>query len=179
MYDLLLAARIVRTNDGEIHDDYRSTLKNEQQQQKPKTKKQYAIPTKVKEKYQPMWIRRRSFDLGITFWSFVSLLLAAVVVAAAQPQLPFGDVNVIVVTDVHSWVGGHGKNEDVYNANYGHLLSFYERLKDYCNDSGRDLWFVMNGDWIDGTGLSVNGDPSHLVPLLEKMPWDVVNVSES
>jgi 2',3'-cyclic-nucleotide 2'-phosphodiesterase (5'-nucleotidase family) len=125
-----------------------------------------------------MRIRRRSLALGIALWSLVLLLSALVVVVTAEPQLPFGDINVIVVTDVHSWVGGHGKNEDAYNANYGHLLSFYERLKEYCNDSGRDLWFVMNGDWIDGTGLAANGDPSHLVPLLEKMPWDVVNVSE-
>ncbi|KAL7581205.1 hypothetical protein ACA910_005989 [Epithemia clementina (nom. ined.)] len=34
----------------------------------------------------------------------------------------------------------------------------------------------MNGDWIDGTGLAMNGDPSALVPVLEKMPWDAVNV---
>ena len=33
----------------------------------------------------------------------------------------------------------------------------------------------MNGDWIDGTGLSIDGDPSTLIPLLEKMPFDVIN----
>ena len=38
-----------------------------------------------------------------------------------------------------------------------------------------DLYFVMNGDWIDGTGLAIDGDPSSLIPLVEKMPFDVVN----
>jgi 2',3'-cyclic-nucleotide 2'-phosphodiesterase (5'-nucleotidase family) len=33
----------------------------------------------------------------------------------------------------------------------------------------------MNGDWIDGTGLAMDGDPSHIIPLLEKIPFDVVN----
>lgn len=33
----------------------------------------------------------------------------------------------------------------------------------------------MNGDWIDGTGLAMDGDPSHIIPLLEKMPFDVVS----
>ena len=34
----------------------------------------------------------------------------------------------------------------------------------------------MNGDWIDGTGLAMNGDPKHLIPILEKMPYDAINV---
>jgi 2',3'-cyclic-nucleotide 2'-phosphodiesterase (5'-nucleotidase family) len=65
----------------------------------------------------------------------------------------------------------------------GHVLSFVERLKDYCHESIEgnacitgDLWFVVNGDWIDGTGLAMNGDPSYLVPILEKMPFDALNV---
>ena len=97
--------------------------------------------------------------------------------SAATPSLPFGDINVVVLTDTHSWVGGHKKNEPTWNADYGDVYSFHEQLKAYCDESGKDLWFVMNGDWIDGTGLALNGDPSHLIPLLEKMPWDVVNVS--
>jgi 2',3'-cyclic-nucleotide 2'-phosphodiesterase (5'-nucleotidase family) len=102
------------------------------------------------------------------------------VTAAAEissPNLPFGDVNVVVVTDVHSWVGGHGGGDDDDDAaDYGDVLSFYERLREHCRGAGRDLWFVMNGDWIDGTGLAMNGDISRLVPLLQKMPWDAVNV---
>jgi 2',3'-cyclic-nucleotide 2'-phosphodiesterase (5'-nucleotidase family) len=110
---------------------------------------------------------------------FVTLGLLATVVtslAVTEPLLPFGDINVVVVTDTHSWIGGHKKNEPQFDAGYGDLLSFYEQLKAYCNQNDKDLWFVMNGDWIDGTGLAMDGDPSHLIPLLEKMPFDVVNV---
>jgi 2',3'-cyclic-nucleotide 2'-phosphodiesterase (5'-nucleotidase family) len=70
-----------------------------------------------------------------------------------------------------------------------------ERLKAFCNEgndaspnlgesfnntvnacTGSDLWFVVNGDWIDGTGLAMDGDPSYLIPILEKMPFDLLNV---
>ncbi|KAI2510929.1 hypothetical protein MHU86_3550 [Fragilaria crotonensis] len=33
----------------------------------------------------------------------------------------------------------------------------------------------MNGDFTDGTGLSAY-PPSHLTPILEKMPWDALNI---
>jgi 2',3'-cyclic-nucleotide 2'-phosphodiesterase (5'-nucleotidase family) len=110
---------------------------------------------------------------------FVTLGLLVTLVtslAVTEPLLPFGDINVVVVTDTHSWIGGHKKNEAQLDASYGDLLSFYEQLKVYCDQNEKDLWFVMNGDWIDGTGLAMDGDPSHLIPLLEKMPFDVVNV---
>jgi 2',3'-cyclic-nucleotide 2'-phosphodiesterase (5'-nucleotidase family) len=111
------------------------------------------------------------FILVLNFLSF-----AVISVSGADPNLPFGDINVVVLTDVHSWVGGHKKNEPNLDADYGDVVSFHERLKAYCEENDKDYWFVMNGDWIDGTGLSLDGDPSHLIPLLEKMPWDVVNV---
>jgi len=103
--------------------------------------------------------------------------------ASADLNLPLGDINVVVLTDVHSWVGGHGAKES-YDANYGDVLSFYQRLQEQMKalrlsdpeKHQHDLWIVNNGDWIDGTGLAMNGDPSYLVPILEKMPWDVVNV---
>lgn len=100
----------------------------------------------------------------------------------SYPNLPLGDINVVVLTDTHSWVGGHGAKEE-NDANYGDVLSFYRLLQKQMADLEtmdpeieRDLFFVMNGDWIDGTGLAMNGDPSHLIPLLERMPWDVVNI---
>jgi 2',3'-cyclic-nucleotide 2'-phosphodiesterase (5'-nucleotidase family) len=92
------------------------------------------------------------------------------------PNLPMGDINVVVLTDVHSWVGGHDAKEPNLDADYGDVLSFYERLKAYCDLIKKDLFFVVNGDWIDGTGIATNGDPSFLIPLLEKMPWDAVNI---
>ena len=94
---------------------------------------------------------------------------------SVQPTLPFGDINVLVLTDVHSWLGGHKGHDPNLDANYGDVVSFHERLKSFCEKSNKDYWFVTNGDWIDGTGLSMDGDPSHIIPLLEKMPWDILN----
>lgn len=100
-----------------------------------------------------------------------------------DPDLPFGDINLIVLTDVHSWIGGHKRNgpSDQINGHpldvtYGDVVSFYERLKLHCDGMmDQDLFLVQNGDWIDGTGLAMDGDPSHLVPLIEKIPFDVLN----
>jgi len=111
--------------------------------------------------------------VAVVFLPFTNLPLAS---AVDQPNLPFGDINVVALTDVHSWIGGHGEKEPNLNADYGDVLSFYELLKQYCDYAGKELFFVVNGDWIDGTGLAMNGDPSHLVPLLEKMPFDALNV---
>ena len=94
-----------------------------------------------------------------------------------DPVLPFGDINVLVLTDIHSWLASHRRQEPHLDADLGNILSFWERLKAHCDENGMDLWFVMNGDWIDGTGLALNGDPSYILPLLQKMPWDAVNVS--
>jgi 2',3'-cyclic-nucleotide 2'-phosphodiesterase (5'-nucleotidase family) len=115
------------------------------------------------------------------------------------PTLPLSDINVIIVTDVHSWVGGHilpplDGPEPRRTADYGDVLSFVEHLKNYVYYSSshssssdgaataaatpeeRDVWLVMNGDWIDGTGLAMNGDGTHLIPILEKMNFDAVTV---
>jgi hypothetical protein len=97
-----------------------------------------------------------------------------------QPQLPFGDINVLVLTDVHSWVAGHGRQEPRFDADYGDVLSFYQRLRRYTNQEGKDLFFVSNGDWVHGTGLNPvteegGADGSFLVPILQKMPWDAIN----
>jgi len=119
----------------------------------------------------------KSSQLVLLLVAMVPFVLLERMAAAAAPNLPFSDINVVVVTDVHSWVGGHGYHEgDTYNADYGDVISFVERLKAYASANDRDVWFVMNGDWIDGTGLAVNGDPSKLIPILEKMPWDAMNV---
>jgi len=92
------------------------------------------------------------------------------------------DINIVVVTDVHSWVAGHGRHEPKYDADYGDVLSFYQHLQRQVTASSssssgksRDVYFVMNGDFVDGTGLSAV-PPSHLVPILERMPFDAVNM---
>jgi len=102
----------------------------------------------------------------------------------ATPNLPFGDINVVVLTDIHSWLGSHRHQEPHYDADLGNVLSFWERLKEYCDSSDhgpcRNLFLVNNGDFVDGTGLSraIDGEnnPAYLIPLLEKMPYDAVNV---
>ena len=90
-------------------------------------------------------------------------------------DLPLGDINLLVVTDVHSWIGGHGRHEADMDVDYGDVLSFYHHLKRFCTTHAKDLFFVMNGDFMDGTGLSTV-PPIHLTPLLEHMPWDAINV---
>ena len=100
------------------------------------------------------------------------------------PIIPFGDINLVVLTDVHSWVGGHrGNGPDNLDASYGDVVSFFEQLKDYCynnnatteNKCDGDLWLVQNGDFIDGTGLSMDGDAHALMSILEQIPFDVLN----
>jgi len=126
----------------------------------------------------------------------------------AEIDLPFGDVNVLVVTDVHSWIGRRPRNVtaaaggggggagsaaavaaaeaagdsfdkyayDALPADYGDVLSFYRQLKRYADERlEKDLFFVMNGDFVDGTGLSTV-PPDRLTPLLQRMPWDAVNM---
>ena len=40
-----------------------------------------------------------------------------------KPNLPFGDINLLVVSDVHSFVGGHPHEPD-RNADYGDSVSY-------------------------------------------------------
>jgi hypothetical protein len=109
--------------------------------------------------------------------ALVAALLLLTLSARAEVKLPFGDINVVVVTDVHSFVAGHSKHDDhqpVQNANYGHVLSFVERLKELAPE--KDVWFVMNGDFVDGTGIS--SKVSALTPILERMPWDALTAGD-
>mmetsp|Transcript_200 Transcript_200/g.190 ORF Transcript_200/g.190 Transcript_200/m.190 type:complete len:692 (-) Transcript_200:36-2111(-) len=87
--------------------------------------------------------------------------------------LPFNDINILVVTDVHSWVASQKRHKSQYNVDYGMVVSFYEQL--IPKNSQQNLFFVMNGDFMDGTGLSTH-PPEHLVDILKKMPFDAINV---
>lgn len=109
-------------------------------------------------------------------FTYFLLVLSLPCIISTRNTIPLNDINVLVLTDVHSWVGGHGPNEPTLDINYGHVVSFYERFREYCDTRNKDLYFVMNGDWVDGTGISLNGDVSALTQVLEKMPWDAVNV---
>jgi 2',3'-cyclic-nucleotide 2'-phosphodiesterase (5'-nucleotidase family) len=133
----------------------------------------------------------RTFSWWITFLSFACLLNHARATNTDTDTvtdrntntntntynelLSFGEINVMVLTDVHSWVAGHLPHDTTYDADYGDVLSFYEHLQAISHKQKKDLFFVMNGDFIDGTGLSTN-PPKYLTPILQQMPWDAITI---
>ena len=117
--------------------------------------------------------------LFLLILSTTTLITQADPIHLPVPNLPFGDINIVVLTDVHAWVAGHGRQEQ-WDADYGDVLSFYQRLKRYTNSVGHDLFLVSNGDWVHGTGMTPVPSPaqvegSYLIPILQKMPWDAIN----
>ena len=77
--------------------------------------------------------------------------------AIATKMLPFGDINVIILTDVHSFVGGHSSvHEPNLNADYGHVLSFFQHVQNEIGAVNGNVFLVNNGDFMDGTGLTTN-----------------------
>jgi 2',3'-cyclic-nucleotide 2'-phosphodiesterase (5'-nucleotidase family) len=105
---------------------------------------------------------------------FPLLLLGLIPPFVKSISLPLNDINILVVTDVHAWIGSRKRHEPQWDADYGHVISFYERMK---TNQFRDknLLFLMNGDFVDGTGLSSN-PPELLTPILQKMPWDALTI---
>lgn len=49
------------------------------------------------------------------------------------------DVNILQLTDVHSWLSGH-VHEAGIGADYADCLSFYMHLKTMADAAGKDLW---------------------------------------
>mmetsp|Transcript_14738 Transcript_14738/g.22351 ORF Transcript_14738/g.22351 Transcript_14738/m.22351 type:complete len:570 (+) Transcript_14738:199-1908(+) len=98
---------------------------------------------------------------------------------AVSSDLQWSDLNVVVVTDVHSWVSGHKHNysNTILNADYGDLYSFWKFIKDQAAERNRDIFFVNDGDIVDGTGLSDATHPrgEQLTPILKMLPFDLVN----
>ena len=127
-----------------------------------------------------------SWALGFSLFSSFPTIISASIESATsniaptaavdiiESPLVLQDINVLVVTDVHSWVGGH-PHDDTLNADYGSVLSFYQRLQVKALSENKDLFFVMNGDFMDGTGLSTN-PPEYLIPILQRMPWDAITI---
>jgi 2',3'-cyclic-nucleotide 2'-phosphodiesterase (5'-nucleotidase family) len=105
---------------------------------------------------------------------FPLLLLGLIPPIVKSISLPLNDINILVVTDVHAWIGSRKRHEPQWDADYGHVISFYERMK---TNQFRDknLLFLMNGDFVDGTGLSSN-PPELLTPILQKMPLDALTI---
>ena len=108
--------------------------------------------------------------------------------------LAWREINILHLTDVHSWISGHRHSEAsvstgyggpwrrvataAQDADYGDLLSLIERLKAEASRRGVALFVFNSGDVVDGTGLSnltpVNGQ--NLTPLLQALPFDAVAV---
>jgi 2',3'-cyclic-nucleotide 2'-phosphodiesterase (5'-nucleotidase family) len=114
------------------------------------------------------------------FFANASLIMLPLILLGLIPpnvnsiSLPWNDINILVVTDVHGWIGSRKRHEPQWDADYGHVISFYEHLK--TNQSrDKNLLFLMNGDFVDGTGLSSN-PPELLTPILQNMPWDALTV---
>ncbi|KAL7498151.1 hypothetical protein ACHAWT_009675 [Skeletonema menzelii] len=94
-------------------------------------------------------------------------------------SLNIQSINIVILTDVHSWVRGHGRHEPKLNADYGNILSFYQRLQQQVQqlESKPDLYLVNNGDFLHGTILG-DDPPEHLVGILERMPFDAITLGE-
>lgn len=122
------------------------------------------------------YLDRKQPTIPMRITQFLLLLLSRCVPLTKSSNsnpLPVNDINILVVTDVHAWVASRKRHEPQWDADYGHVLSFYERLHNEWKD--QNLFFVMNGDFMDGTGLSTY-PPSHLTPILKEMPWDALNI---
>ena len=73
-----------------------------------------------------------------------------------QSILEFSDVNILIVTDAHSWIAQHvhADNTPQLDAGYGEIASTVEHIKANAKAAGKDVWFFNNGDHVEGSGLS-------------------------
>jgi hypothetical protein len=86
-----------------------------------------------------------------------------------------GDINILVVTDIHGWIAGqHARHEPNLNVDFGDLLSLYQKLSSSCDNDG-DWFLLFNGDFMDGTGLS-QIPPFELTTILQQMPFSALNI---
>ena len=104
-----------------------------------------------------------------------------------QPQqelATFSDINLVVVTDAHSWISSHihPDNTPPLTATYGDISSAVHHLKERAALEGKDVFFLNNGDHVEGSGLSdasvyTNGVHGYdLFPLIGMMPFDALNI---
>eukprot|EP00299_Pterocystis_sp_00344_P017321 c8680_g1_i2.p1 GENE.c8680_g1_i2~~c8680_g1_i2.p1 ORF type:complete len:612 (+),score=133.42 c8680_g1_i2:323-2158(+) len=111
-------------------------------------------------------------------------LLTAIDISSVRSRdsvgFPWGDINILMLTDVHSWVSSHFRpdNSPLLTADMGDVLSLIEHLQSDAAARGTDLFIVDNGDIVDGTGVSdataVRGVA--LFPLLKELPYDALNI---
>eukprot|EP00750_Incisomonas_marina_P015692 INCI1851.1.p1 GENE.INCI1851.1~~INCI1851.1.p1 ORF type:complete len:588 (-),score=85.56 INCI1851.1:107-1789(-) len=122
----------------------------------------------------------------------LSAAAAAAAAAAVSPgaaaagsgppgHIVFRDVNILAVTDVHSWIAGGDRQvpqgTPPLDATFGDLTSLKERAQEAAAKEGKDVFLFDNGDVIDGTGLSNVAEDhcEYLLPLLQRVPFDALN----
>mgnify|MGYP003386434620 CR=1 FL=1 len=110
------------------------------------------------------------------------LLLSNLLLLLVQTSVSFTfrDVNIFVVTDTHSWMDAHPHpdNKPLLDGTYGNVTSFITKMKEEAKKDDKDIFFLDNGDVVDGTGLS-NASPidgEYLFPLLMKVPFDAMAI---
>ena len=131
---------------------------------------------------EPLMSSLSSLPLLFLF-SLPSLSLS---LSPSPPQLPasFGDINLLVVTDAHSWITGHSHLDSAVplDAGYGEIASAAQHIKALAAKEGRDVFFVNSGDHTEGSGLSdasmyTTGIHGYdLFPLVQMMPFDALTV---
>ena len=104
------------------------------------------------------------------------------IVAVEPMALQLSDVNLFVVTDVHSFISSHLHDDGLCgakrcDADFGHLVSFMEHVREAADAEKKDVFMFDNGDVVDGTGLSTATkiDGSAVFPLLTALPLDALN----
>ena len=95
--------------------------------------------------------------------------------------LQLSDVNILVTTDVHSFIASHSHTDGLCgsercDADFGELVSLLHHVRQKADALGKDVFLFDNGDVVDGTGLSsTQVDGSKVFPLLEALPLDALN----
>lgn len=101
----------------------------------------------VKQEKKTLLLGLPSLLVYVCSWwiAILSLSICLKYTEAKAKELSLGDINVMVLTDVHSWVAGHLPHIPRNDADYGDVLSFYEHLQTRCKREEKDIFFVMNG----------------------------------
>ncbi|CAE7531907.1 unnamed protein product [Symbiodinium sp. CCMP2456] len=111
-------------------------------------------------------------------WSFSSCCDDYGTVCPEQsPTIQLGDVNMLITTDLHSWIEGR-THESLLNASLAHVVSALDHLRKAADVEKRDVFFFDNGDINDGTGLSATA-PDHvefLAPVMQSARYDALNL---
>ena len=92
------------------------------------------------------------------------------------PGLVLSDINLLVTTDMHSWLEGR-KHQPQLNASIADLETMAGMLRERAAAEGKDVFLFDNGDINDGTGLSASAvnHVDYLTALLRTVSYDALN----